>query len=311
MRSFLDLCRHHPWPCPPLHRCTYLYQAKATYLPTSPYSPRAVTSGLTERSHELARRRAIVQILGDTGKARLMTLRLMSEDMTSSGGRTFQLRGVSISVLAELLLDCIRFSVGRANNAVLAKSPFACAHADLVDVVRSPNIASFLTPRKSSGRTYRTATLTNGIWTDVSVGPGVERSVFEECLVRIFSDSASFQTIGCYKVPSFPPVVNDKTMMEWRTYGILFTLRIIYYTAAPIPASPFLLLALLTNQESFATLTHDEVTALDPSMASRLAPWFKLHEDMARPDVPDDDLLSLCASLEIQVSALCHTSDPI
>lgn len=241
---------------------------------------------------------------------RLKTLRLLCEGVMNFASPSFQFRGVSVSVLADLLLDCIRSSVSRENNEPPTTPPFARANKDLVHISRPITIASFLTARKSFGRTYRIGVRsTRGSWSNVSFGRGVERSVFEEALVRIFSDPTSFQTIGHYKVPSFPPVPNHKTATEWKTYGVLFALRIIYYTVPPIPASPFLLLALLMTEEGFATLTRTQITALDPSMASRLAPWLRLNPDMARPDVPDDDLLSLCASLEIQASTLLLTLD--
>lgn len=263
-----------------------------------------------DKAQELARRGAILEVLGTTAVDRLKTLRLLCDGVMTFVSPSFAFRGVSVGVLAELLLDCIRLSVGRGNNDAPTTPPFARANPDLVHISRPVNISSFLTVRKSFGRTYRIGVkATRGVWSNISFGRGVERSVFEEALGRIFSDHTSFQTIGCYKVPSFPPVPNHKTATEWKTYGVLFALRIIYYTAPPIPASPFLLLALLMTEEGFATLTRTEITALDPSMASRLEPWLRLNPDMARPDVPHDDLLSLCASLEIQVSTLLLTLD--
>jgi hypothetical protein len=115
-------------------------------------------------------------------------------------------------------------------------------------------------------------------------------------LSRMVMSAEYWQQIGIFHAPVFSTGGTSASRRTWwRSYGRLIGLYVFYYGLGPLPVSPFLLLALLSSEggsETFDSLSHAWVAALDPDTATKIQPWLMLNPKESLPEPLSDEVRS-------------------
>lgn len=139
----------------------------------------------------------------------------------------------------------------------------------------------------------------------LTVGQGLERSVWGRIFTTMAKDHYHWQTIGSYSTPKLSPFrdANDTQASHalWLSYGAACALHLIHSATAPEPVSPFLLLAMILGQENFHKLTFTTVASFDPDLGTKLQPWLELSADSALPEGLNNPVAQLLMEYEIEV----------
>ena len=137
-----------------------------------------------------------------------------------------------------------------------------------------------------------------------SSGVGLERGVFNAALEKALANTGYWRPSGGVIYPMFSLLRDSTTTrkMQWKAFGTLCALYLLYYNVGPTPLSPFLLLAAIGGKEAFMSLSERELLALDADAARKLAPWFALGPNQPLPMSPRSPLGQLLIEcLDIQV----------
>lgn len=216
--------------------------------------------------------------------------------------------GKSIECLYDLLMICITHCLGvNSDDAPIIDFDQLAT----MQVVGSISMDSFLEhDHGAGGRSYRKGFRRprvgrrHGPWQEQSSGLGVERSTFEFGLAQFTSDPTLCVNVGSYVVPSFPAVHTVEVLRRWTSQGVFYALYLLYFQTAPVPLSPFFLLAVMAGPAALDQLRLGEISAFDPELADTLRPWFDLDGTQPKPTGPNMRLMSMLASLNIPVSDL-------
>ncbi|KAI0825464.1 hypothetical protein BC629DRAFT_1586380 [Irpex lacteus] len=149
----------------------------------------------------------------------------------------------------------------------------------------------------------------------LTVGQGLERSVWGRIFTTMAKDHYHWQTIGSYSTPKLSPFrdANDTQASHalWLSYGAACALHLIHSATAPEPVSPFLLLAIILGQENFHKLTFTTVASFDPDLGRKLQPWLELSADSALPEGLNNPVAQLLMEYEIEVPQVsCNRQSP-
>lgn len=116
--------------------------------------------------------------------------------------------------------------------------------------------------------------LTYSIHSQEGVGVGVERAVLTGALRSILANSSFFVTRGRWKVPLITHSPDPKRRAQWKAIGTIFSLLLLKHGIAPVPASPFLIMAIISA--NCLSVPLDLVALLDPEVAEDHKPWLSL-----------------------------------
>lgn len=161
---------------------------------------------------------------------------------------------------------------------------FVCKYFDL-SIVRHVDIWVF--PRSGEG-----------------AGAGPELAVIRRAILLLTHEEAHWRPLGMYRTlnmhPSFDPIPERQT--AFLACGVLALLHLVLLKSGPDPISPFLMHLVMDGRQTF-TIDSNFLSALEPDLSKRLAPWVawkaKPHERIKS----DSDLGALLAHAEIAVSA--------
>ena len=118
---------------------------------------------------------------------------------------------------------------------------------------------------------------------DEAAGEGVERAVLCRACTLVAADYLHFADSHCgiYRIPQFLNQEVPHRLARWKAYGTVIALNLIRVHAAPLPISPFLLMALL-NKHNQLLVDERIIARFAYASAVELHPWFQL--------LPTDDI---------------------
>lgn len=280
------------------------------YSPSLPYiSSASHRFVIRDSAVETARRNAISEVVQDRRTQLLDAIASASTSwLKPRPDAKIEFFGKSIECLYDLLMICITHCLGvNSDDAPIIDFDQLAT----MQVVGSISMDSFLEhDHGAGGRSYRKGFRRprvgrrHGPWQEQSSGLGVERSTFEFGLAQFTSDPTLCVNVGSYVVPSFPAVHTVEVLRRWTSQGVFYALYLLYFQTAPVPLSPFFLLAVMAGPAALDQLRLGEISAFDPELADTLRPWFDLDGTQPKPTGPNMRLMSMLASLNIPVSDL-------
>lgn len=216
-------------------------------------------------------------------------------------------RATSLDLLSDMVFKTMEHCIVQGFKANPTRPAWVLERPEHVKMMFGINLQAFfaLGYMGRLGKTYRLSTRSEaGRWQTTSTGAGVERSVFENAVMRMTQDEGLFRQVGRYMVPVFSPIQDEEQRRQWRVRGFLVATYIVLFHAAPLPVSPFFLLAVFMGSSVFQKLTLDDITAFDPERATLLKPWYSLHPEEPKPSPAPLELTLMLSQLEFHVSSV-------
>lgn len=204
---------------------------------------------------------------------------------------TVSISGQSVDSVASALLGLLKHIHSHTIGTTPSTPP---PRPDGIFVIRNVGLDAFLKDRRYYSLRHSEDHENQN---SLTVGEGLERSIWSHVFTIMMKDHYHWQLIGAYYAPKFA-VFRDMSNTQsshalWLSFGAVCALHIIYSGTAPEPISPFLLLAVILGQDHFHTLTYEEITSFDLDLGEKLQPWFQLAPDAPFPDSLSHPLASL------------------